>query len=73
MTDAEFHELKTMLHSDIKRIAMKIDRAIKEDESMQISIDTLGKYSDIVKDIAESMKDLCKASYYRTLHSSKLV
>lgn len=73
MTDSEFIEIKHTLTSGSRMILQKIEKAAKEDENSPVSLSVLGEYADIMKDISETVKNMCKASYYRQEHSDKMI
>lgn len=57
-----------------KKICSGIDMVIEKSEKIsrekkEWSLAELGEMSDIVKDLAESLKDIAKAHYYFSEHS----
>lgn len=55
-------ETKKRIHTGIEMVLEKVEKISREKKEW--SIDEVFKVSDIVKDMAEALKDLSKASEY---------
>ncbi len=73
MTDAEYCELKHSLIQGSRMILQKLEKGARADENVEISLNTVSMYADVMKDISEVIKNLSKSSYYRTKFSSKML
>lgn len=67
MTYAEFCEIKNRIYRGLTMVVEKGE--IIGREKKEYSLQELGEMSDIVKDSAESLKDIAKAHYYMQEHS----
>ncbi len=73
MTSEEKRQLLEDVRLNVKMMMDAISRYIQSKNNKEISIDELGKLSDMVKDNAKALKDIGKAHFYEAEHSSEMV
>lgn len=73
MTSEEKRQLLEDVRLNVKMMMDAISRYIQSKNNKEISIDELGKLSDMVKDNAKALKDIGKAHYYEAEHPTETV
>lgn len=69
MTTEEREKLHTTLHNYVRVVIDKLELIIREKQTMTLK--ELGCFIDIVKDIAETEKQIVKTNYLLSEHSEE--
>lgn len=73
MTHEEYCTIERQLITGSRMILDRIERAARAEEKSEISLETVGEYADIMKDLSEVLKNVTKAHYYNSEPSAKMI